>query len=1024
MSRLFLNRWSDAAKIVGLAALYALLALITLRAFSSNGVVSLIWPSSGLALAALLICGRKCWPSIFVGALVGNMLSGSSLGVSLFIACGNTLEAVVALKLLSQSDTFDSTLSRPLNFLWLVIAASVGACISALVGSSTLYFSGLLSQTQFLQNLLRWWQGDILGMLLVTPLILVWRQPLNCLFRCPRFVEGVACFSLTLLFSLSIFLGWFHDLFGPIARGYWMFMFVAWAGMRFDRHGALLAISMVAILASLGNALGVGLYGAGKGAININNLWFYLLVLTTVGMTLALSIHARSRTEQREHLRTQVLELIANNTPLTDILNAIVQEVEKHHPRMLCSILLLDKEGKHLHVGAAPNLPDFYNEAVTSQEIGANAGSCGATAYRGERVIAEDIHTHPYWEQYRELAAKAKLGACWSEPIKNSVGKVLGTFAIYHRKANMPTADDIRVIEQAANLTAIAIEKQTISSALQASSEHLHTIIETTPECVKLVDSDGKLLSMNAAGLQMIEAEDEASVIGKSVATMVNPEYREAYRQFNTRICQGEKGSMEFEITGLRGTQRWLETHAVPFVDKASGRIVQLGITRDITQKKESQELIWRQANFDPLTGLPNRHMFHDRLEQAIKNAHRSGLPMALLFIDLDRFKEVNDTLGHDMGDQLLQEAARRLSNCMRETDAIARLGGDEFTIIVGDLHEPRNVDHIAQNVLRELSKPFELNNERAYISASIGITLYPEDATSIDALLRNADQAMYQAKNTGRNRFCYFTRIMQEAAQTRMRLESELHLALSAGNQFRVYYQPIVHLATGAINKAEALVRWQHPALGLVSPAKFIPIAEDTGMIVEIGNWVFDQATRQVADWRAKYAADFQVSINKSPVQIHTAANTADNWCYRLKQLNLPGESIVVEITEGLLLESNEEVKRHLLEFRDAGIQVALDDFGTGYSSLSYLKKFDIDYLKIDQSFMRNLKTGSEDFAVCEAIIVMAHKLDMKVIAEGVETAEQRDLLLSVGCDYAQGYLFSKPVPADEFEKMLSIIR
>jgi diguanylate cyclase (GGDEF)-like protein len=409
--------------------------------------------------------------------------------------------------------------------------------------------------------------------------------------------------------------------------------------------------------------------------------------------------------------------------------------------------------------------------------------------------------------------------------------------------------------------------------------------------------------------------------------------------------------------------------------------------------------------------------MFHDRLEQEIKKAQRSGLAMALLFLDLDRFKEVNDTLGHDMGDLLLKDAARRLGRCVRETDTVARLGGDEFTVILGELQDTDCVERIAQEVLWKLAQPFRLGGELAYVSASVGITLYPADAKSVDALIKNADQAMYAAKSQGRNRYSYFTPSMQEAAQARMRLANDLRGAL-AGGQFSLAYQPIVELATGGIHKAEALIRWQHPERGAVGPAEFIPIAEDTGMIVDIGNWMFREAALQAARWRAARDAEFQVSVNKSPAQFRDAGKAHATWFDYLRELGLPGSAIVVEITEGLLLDASAAVTGQLLEFRDAGLQVAIDDFGAGYSSLSYLRKFDIDYLKIDQSFVRNLEPVSEDLVLCEAIIAMAHKLGIKVIAEGVETAGQRDLLAAAGCDYAQGYLFSRPVPAGEFEK------
>ncbi len=439
----------------------------------------------------------------------------------------------------------------------------------------------------------------------------------------------------------------------------------------------------------------------------------------------------------------------------------------------------------------------------------------------------------------------------------------------------------------------------------------------------------------------------------------------------------------------------------------------------DITQRKESEQLIWNQANFDPLTSLPNRRMFHDRLEQEIRKAHRAGLMLALIFLDLDRFKEVNDTLGHDMGDRLLSDAAQRLSSCVREADTVARLGGDEFTIILGELESLASLDRIVLNILSKLAEPFQLKNKLAYVSASIGITLYPKDAASPDALIKNADQAMYAAKRLGRNRYCYFVPSMQEAAVARMQITGDLRLALSA-RQFELHYQPVVELATGFIHKAEALIRWRHPTSGMVNPSEFIPIAEDIGIISDIGDWVFREAAGQAVQWRALYDPSFQIGINKSPVQFYDRGENHAAWFDYLREIGLPGQSIVVEITEGLLLDASDAVTRQLIAYRDAGIQVALDDFGTGYSSLAYLKKFDIDYLKIDRSFVSNLAPESNDLALCEAIIVMAHKLGLKVIAEGIETEQQRDLLAACACDYGQGYVFSKPLSAEAFEHLL----
>ena len=564
-------------------------------------------------------------------------------------------------------------------------------------------------------------------------------------------------------------------------------------------------------------------------------------------------------------------------------------------------------------------------------------------------------------------------------------------------------------------------ERKQAEELLRVSVEHLRAIIDTTPECIKLLSADGRLIEMNDAGLAMIEADSLDQVIHASMPSLLLPEHREAFQALTKSVIQGNKGMLVFEIQGLKGTRRWLETRAAPMIMR-TGETVLLGITRDITENKQSDELIWKQANFDTLTDLPNRRMFYDRLAQEIIKSDRTNSPLAVLLIDLDEFKEVNDTLGHDHGDILLQATAHRIADCIRASDTLARLGGDEFIVVLSQLGDTHYAEDIAQKILNRLAEPFQLANAVTHVSASIGITLYPNDATEIQSLMKNADQAMYLSKSLGRNRFSHYTPELQETAQKRLRLTNDLREALAA-NQFQVYYQPIVTLATGSIHKAEALIRWHHPVHGIVGPAEFIPLAEATGLIVDIGFWVFQQAARQVKRWRQQCNPNFQISVNRSPVEFHHFYTTQHLPCDQyLVELELPGQSIVYEITEGVLLNNDTRVADTFKHFRDSKIQTALDDFGTGYSSLSYLKKFDIDFLKIDKSFIDHMTTDANDLALCEAIIVMAHKLGLKVIAEGVETEDQRKLLADSGCDYAQGYLFSKPVPPDEFEKILGV--
>lgn len=589
--------------------------------------------------------------------------------------------------------------------------------------------------------------------------------------------------------------------------------------------------------------------------------------------------------------------------------------------------------------------------------------------------------------------------------------------------------DEHRATHMAGTVQDIS-ERRQAKQMLIESQERLHAVIETALDAVVQMSAEGIITGWNNQA-ENIFGWTHLEAVGRVLnETIIPPQYRKAHEQGLKRFLRSGEGPIlnsRVELVGQhRGGREFpVELSVIPIktFSEASGKTVEKyefsAFIRDISRKKESDDLIWKQANYDTLTGLPNRHMFSDRLKQEIKKANRANMKMPLLFIDLDKFKEVNDTLGHSLGDALLVEAAHRINDCVRETDTVARLGGDEFIIILSALDDANHIERVAGNMLRSLAAPFHLGNEVVYVSASIGVTLYPDDATEAEDLLKNADQAMYTAKDKGRNRFSYFTPAMQQAAQVRLRLINELRGALAAG-QLRVYFQPVVDMATGRINKAEALIRWLHPEHGMVNPAQFIPLAEEAGLIIEIGDWVFKESVRRLKNWRALGNTDFQVSVNVSPIQFRSSDSLYKTWFAYLNELGLPGHSVVVEITEGLLLDADAEVVGKLLEFRDVGIQIAIDDFGTGYSSLAYLKKFDIDYLKIDQSFVSNLMADSDDMALSEAIIMMSHKLGLEVIAEGVETEEQRKLLANSRCDYAQGYLFSKPVPAEEFEQML----
>ncbi len=589
------------------------------------------------------------------------------------------------------------------------------------------------------------------------------------------------------------------------------------------------------------------------------------------------------------------------------------------------------------------------------------------------------------------------------------------------KRLELQSDDEIGIL--AADFNQMTARLESGSKAHREAEARLRATIDNALDAVVQMNSEGVVTGWNDQAKNIFGWTSKEAV-GRLLHELIIPlQYREGHIRGMQRYLATGKASIlnsRIEMVGLHRDGHEFPVELAIATIRVQDRHEFSAFIRDITSKKESEEIIWRQANFDKLTGLPNRHMFHDRLDQEIKKAHRADLQMALLFIDLDHFKEINDTLGHDMGDILLIEVSRCITSCVRESDTVARLGGDEFTVIISEVNDTRNVERVAQEILKKLSEPFQLGDEVVYISASIGITLYPNDAATVEDLLKNADQAMYVAKSRGRNRTSYFTAELQEAAQERRRLTHDLRSALAA-EQLIIYFQPIVDLATSRIQKAEALVRWHHPERGLLKPIEFIQLAEETGLINGIGDHVFKEAARWARRWRQLFANDFQISVNMSPIQFQSLEHSCDAWSDYLHDIDLAGQNIVIEITESLLLNASTGVTDKLLKFRDAGIQVAIDDFGTGYSSLSYLKKFDIDFLKIDKAFVDNLETGINDVALSEAIIVMAHKLGLKVIAEGVETKMQCKILTDAGCDYAQGHLFSRALPPEEFEALLN---
>ena len=543
-------------------------------------------------------------------------------------------------------------------------------------------------------------------------------------------------------------------------------------------------------------------------------------------------------------------------------------------------------------------------------------------------------------------------------------------------------------------------------------------VYENSTEAIVVTDENGVIVGVNPAFVE-ITGYQLSEVIGRTMNLLASGRQSPAFYKKMWRQLQ-KTGRWRGDIWNRRKNgEEYAERLNISTCYNEDGTVFRrIGLFFDITQDKEREQQIWRQANHDHLTGLPNRQLFQGRLQKAMQDADERNKAFALIFLDLDLFKDVNDTLGHNVGDQLLKEASKRLLSCVRDTDTVARIGGDEFTVIVSDVPNQAVVERICEEILVKIAQPYQLGENVVTVSASIGVTMYPEDASDAGEILKNADMAMYAAKECGRNQYCFFLPAMSEAIQARILFSQNLQTAI-AENQFILYYQPIIDMRTGQVRKFEALIRWNHPEQGLVPPSEYIPFAEDSGLIVDIGQWVFKAAVQQAKRWHEQ-GLNYQISVNVSPAQFYADGIKVEEWVRLLEDAGLPTSSILIEITERLLLEENPAITKRLRQLREAGLQIALDDFGTGFSSLTYLKRYPIDYLKIDQSFVRNLAPDSEDLALCEAMIVMAQKLGLGVIAEGVEGSLQQSLLLEAGCVLGQGYLYSRPVPPQEIERWL----
>jgi diguanylate cyclase (GGDEF)-like protein/PAS domain S-box-containing protein len=535
---------------------------------------------------------------------------------------------------------------------------------------------------------------------------------------------------------------------------------------------------------------------------------------------------------------------------------------------------------------------------------------------------------------------------------------------------------------------------------------------------IVITDPVGTISFVNAA-FERATGYSREEVIGKRAVDLVYADgSRDGDDEVRRAMLAGEP--WQGEVMGMRkdGTACPEEVTVTPVFGEDGVVEHCIAIKRDITQQKMYEARLDLLAHHDALTGLPNRLLFSDRLSQRIAEARRRGEQVAVMFLDIDRFKLVNDTLGHNAGDRLLAQVGERLKSTIREADTVARMGGDEFTVVLSQGRYAEDASRIARRILDLLANPFHLDDHELYLTASIGISVFPADGSDVETLVRNADAAMYHAKERGKNTFHFYTEALNIAAVERMTLESGLRRALEH-EELVAYYQPCVDIRTGRIVSVEALVRWRHPDLKLVTPDQFIPLAEETGLIVPIGEWMLRQASAQNKSWQDRGLGHFEVGVNISAKQFQFA-DLAEVVRTTLADTGLSPEYLVLELTESALMLNPDHAVRVLRGLKKFGVKVFIDDFGTGYSSLSHLKCFPIDAVKIDRSFIRDITKDADDAAIAGAVIAMAHSLKLKVIAEGVETLDQLEFLRSLDCDQMQGYFVSRPAPAEELADVL----
>ncbi len=693
-------------------------------------------------------------------------------------------------------------------------------------------------------------------------------------------------------------------------------------------------------------------------------------------------------------LQAEILEMIATGSALVEVLNQLCTHSEKIVGQCVGSVMVYNHERTHLHVIAAPTMPTAAVEALNGLVPGEGAGSCANAVLHSKPAFVSDVVIDERWCKVRHLAEQYHIGACWSFPVFIH-GRVTGSFAITSFSKRHPGALHQQLLKTAAHLAGIAIERARNDETLR----HSNTAFDNTSEAILVADLHGMVFRYNPAYRRMSGFDDEDIRQGNLFKLLLD----DPYLVERTRQQLLSNGSWRGEVQARKKNgDRFPALLNLSSICDEQQRRQYVAVLSDISLLKASEKRLTYLAHHDTLTELPNRFAFEKLLDNSIRRQCSENTPLALLFIDLDNFKTINDARGHAAGDKLLQQVAARLCDCVRDSDIVARVGGDEFTVLL-PYTNIETVKSTAQRILEKLAELYCIDDNDYYSSASIGIALAPSDGQDIDTLIRAADTAMYKAKKLGKDQYCFYTRKLTEKMCARMDMEVCLRQAIDRHELF-IEYQP-QYDTDRKIIALEALLRWDSPRFGRVPPSQFIAVAEESGLIADIGNWVLENACLQTGAL-LRHSPDIKISVNLSRYQLKRFFT--GSLAAILQDTGFDASRLEIEITESTMLREMKRNRKLLRDVTEMGITLSIDDFGTGYSSLSDLKHLPVQALKIDRSLIDGLP---EDSAITKAVLAMGEALGLNVVAEGVETREQLDTLVESGCRRFQGFLFSRPL-------------